>query len=154
MRFFEADISLTSNGTIVLFHDGDEKRFGLRPGFTEEEFLATRPYGATLLNAEGLAEFFVQHPDAYLITDVKDDNFSVLTELLECFIKYGLDAKKIIIPQIYNPSEFDKIRQLQFSRYIFTVYRFKKKMKQTATFLRNNPEFCALTVPEKWVNKG
>jgi hypothetical protein len=30
---------LTSDRRIVLFHDGHEKRFGIRPGFTEKEFV-------------------------------------------------------------------------------------------------------------------
>jgi glycerophosphoryl diester phosphodiesterase len=154
VRFFETDISLTRDNKIVLFHDGHESRFGLRKDFSEKEFVEARPFGTELLTAEGLASLLAKYSDARIITDVKDDNVFVLKKLSEIFTSHGIDPKQRIIPQIYHPSEFKAVKALGFKHMIFTVYRFRKRINLTARFLRNHPEISALTVPDKWIDKG
>lgn len=153
IRLFETDFSLSSDGKIVLFHDGHEERFGLKKNFSESEFLAVRPFGATLLNLQGLVDLLAKHPDAKIITDVKDNNLTVLKSLVELMKTKGLDHSEMIIPQVYHPDEFPQVKALNFKRMIFTVYRFKKKKNLTARFLRKTPEISALTVPDKWIEK-
>lgn len=151
VRLFETDISVTKDGKVVLFHDGHEERFGLKKDFTEAEFLKAKPFGATLLNLEMLGKLLLKFPDARIITDIKDDNLKILQELVTTFENQGVDARKAVIPQIYNPYEFSEIKKLNFDQYIFTVYRFRKKQNILGRFLKKHPEISALTVPDKWV---
>jgi len=151
LRLFEVDFSLSSDKKIVLFHDGHEERFGLSKNFNEASFLAASPYGATLLNLTSFIELLVKYPDVTIITDVKDDNVLVLSKIVEVFKQHSLDHTNRLIPQIYHPSEFPGIKKLNFSKIIFTVYRFRKKKNLTARFLRKTPEISALTVPDKWI---
>ena len=154
VRYFEVDLYKTSDNKIVCFHDVHEERFGLCHGFTEADFKLAAPYGARLLVLESIAKLLKNHPDAYIITDVKNDNYTALCEVVNIFKEYGIDFKKKIIPQIYNPYEFDSVSTLGFERFIFTVYRFRKKMNLVAKFLQQHPQVVALTVPDKWVHKG
>ncbi len=153
LRLFETDFSLTSDGAVVLFHDGHEERFGLKKSFTEVDFLSARPFGSHLLNLEALGKLLLKYPDSKIITDVKDDNLKVLMIINQKLNQMGVNVSSQIIPQIYHPSEFPKIKAMGFEQMIFTVYRFKKRKNLTARFLRQNPEISALTVPDKWIEK-
>lgn len=153
VRLFEADFAHSSDNKIVLLHDGHEETFGLKKNFTEAEFLSVKPFGATLLNLKGFVDQIIRYPDVIIITDVKDNNLVVLKAIVEEFKSKNLDYKKTIVPQIYHPSEFPAVNRLGFERIIFTVYRFRNMKNLTARFLRKTPQICALTVPDKWIEK-
>lgn len=64
--------------------------------------------------SDSVLRWLAVHPDAYLITDFKTDNLSGLR---------ALGAHDRIIPQIYNPAEYEPVRQMGFENIIFTAYR-------------------------------
>lgn len=74
-RFFEVDLSLTSNNTIVAFHDGLEKYIGLKQKIWKikhKKFMSKKYLGHfTLLDSDGLLALLEQYPDVYFIIDVK-----------------------------------------------------------------------------------
>lgn len=151
-KVFEVDFFHTSDDKIVLFHDGHEERFGLNKGFTEKEFLASTKLG-TPLNLEAFGKLLNKYSDVRIITDVKDDNYKALKTIESELSRMGIAVSERIIPQVYNPYEFEDIKTLSFKNYIFTDYRFKKKYKEVTRFLKKYPQISALTIPVKRVGQ-
>src|SRR5690242_16694456 len=58
-RLLEADLWVTPDHQVVLFHDGQEKDFGLKPGFDSADFEKARVYGKyTPVDSKALIDLF------------------------------------------------------------------------------------------------
>lgn len=102
-RVFEVDIRPSLSGKLVLGHDTLDT---LWPGVS---------------SWADVIDWMKHHPDAQIITDVKDDNIGVLRDISDS----AGPLRARIIPQFYQPSEFEPISKLDFHAPIFTLYRNK-----------------------------
>ena len=122
-RFCEIDLQETTDGTLICGHgDEDELVFGtgLPTTTSGEIFLNCKIYGEfTPLSVEGLAAFMRDHPDFYVITDVKTDNLRVCRRLAEDFP----DLRSRFIVQIQLPEEYDTLRELGFPYIAYPILR-------------------------------
>ena len=62
-----------------------------------------------------------QNQSAFIITDVKNDNLKAL-ELISQKVP---DFEKKVIPQIYNPANYNKVKDMGYQQIIWTLYRYK-----------------------------
>ena len=115
-RLFEIDF-LVKDGRLSVGHDED------RPG----DPLAD------------VAAWFAAHPDAVLVTDLKDGNRR-LPLVAEAF------GTARVIPQIYDPSEYAAVRAMGFDRIIFTAYRMPSDDWRGAV---NALDLWAVTIPKE-----
>ena len=130
-RISEFDFMITSDGQVVCAHD-DEDDDGMElwaynvknAGFpgnppTLESFVNAK-FGDSLstMTLDDLAYFMKNHPDFYVVTDVKDDNEQVCALIRE---NYPELTNNFII-QIYHPEEYDRIKSLGFNYIIYTLY--------------------------------
>ena len=123
-RFFEVDIGWTSDDHLVLIHDWTrtlrtlfsvpEKVYSLE-GFKNLKMV----HGLKQLAFQDLAEWLLKHPDAYVVTDIKNRNINGL-ELISTKHAHVRDR---IIPQIYYFEEYDKVTAMGFKNVILTLYR-------------------------------
>ena len=148
-RFCEIDLQETSDGMLICGH-GDEKELvfgtGLPPDAGGDEFLAGRIYGEfTPLSADTLADFMTEHPDLYVITDVKSDNIRVCSMLAErC-----PDLRDRFIVQVQLPEEYDTLRDLGFPNIMYPIFRTpdgQRGLLQLAAFAKHHP-LAALILP-------
>ena len=72
----------------------------------------------TPLCLESLADFMRQHPDLYVVTDVKDDNIGAV-EIIAAVCPDLLDR---FVVQIYSDREYEAVRQAGISNIIYTLY--------------------------------
>jgi len=86
-----------------------------------------------------------QHPSAYIITDVKDSNIKAL----QIMLKTLPHATRRVIPQIYDPDNFDNVKELGFQQIIWTLYRVSMSNEKVVTRLQKFDGAFAITMPEQ-----
>ena len=140
LRVMEADMSLSSDGKLILLHSTDTDSLaslGLPLSWrkkmpTEKEFLDTKILNTYhTMNFEEIAEYMKAHPDMYLVVDLKKND---IKEVEKCYRELVSIGKKVdksilnrIIPQIYYEEMYRPIMNIyDFKSMIFTTYRMEE----------------------------
>ncbi len=125
--FFELDFVFTHDKKIICLHDWGKNFksiFGVyaQRRFTLQEFKDFQELIPCYKNCtlDGLAEWMKKNPSTYIITDIKEHNI----QALEAILKTLPNAKQRVIPQIYNPHNFTKVKDMGYEQVIWTLYRF------------------------------
>lgn len=152
-RFFEVDMSWTADDHLVLVHDWKKtwrRYFGGEAVPTREQFLATpMRHGLSTLSMEDVIAWLGQHPDAFLVTDVKERNLDALQRV-------AAEAGPLvarIVPQAYGPDEIAAVRALGYEQVILTVYRSRLTPAELTDAAREGGAW-ALTIPEARARNG
>lgn len=139
-RVMEFDFMQTSDGHLAGTHDWLS---AVSPAITDgvplslEEWMEVDVYGEfTPLCLESLADFMREHPDLYIVTDVKDHNAAAASIIAETCP----DLMDRFIIQIYRDSEYDEIAALGFQNIIYTLYNLSAADKRDTVHLT---EFAA-----------
>lgn len=145
-RFFEVDFSWTTDGNLVLIHDWTKtflQWFNAKgiPSLKQFKSIKMR-HGMTQMSLDDLYIWLSIHEDAYIITDIKNDNLAAL----KLISKTAAKQKSQIIPQIYNLNEFVTVTQLGFKDIILTLYRMNLADEKVIEFAVSNKIF-AVTMP-------
>ena len=121
-RVIELDLIMTTDGHLVCLHDWLYDYAAVaatgNPISLAEWLNAEISGPLTPLCAESLIEFMREHPDLYIVTDVKDDNVVAAQELA----RICPDLKDQFIIQIYKDSEYDPVKSCGFQNIIYTLY--------------------------------
>ena len=131
-RISEFDFMLTADEQVVCAHDDEEddgvdlwaykvKNAGLKNNPPTLEMFVNANFDDALstMTLDDLAAFMKDHPDFYVVTDVKDDNEKICGMIRE---NYPELTNSFII-QIYHPDEYNSIKRLGFNNIIYTLYR-------------------------------
>ena len=115
--WFELDFKRTADGAVGCRHDWGE--FGGRAPTLEA--LRERFAGSfTPVDAAGLAAWMAAHPDATLVTDVKEaDQVPVLADLAAAGVPRGRT-----VVQLFAPEEAARVDALGFARRSIILYRY------------------------------
>jgi len=150
-RYFEIDFTFTSDDRLVCLHDWGvnfKRSFGFetqqRLSLEEFERLSQENKKFTNCTLEGLAEWMRKNPAAYIVTDIKDDNLKALERLR----KLIPDADKRVIPQIYEPLNFDAVNAMGFQQIIWTLYRYRGTAYQVIQWADRWDAAVAVTMPK------
>jgi len=157
-NLFEIDFMFTLDGHLVCIHDWNIsalKNFGKnfntkRPTLDEfiRELNNSKFENCTL---ETLIQWLKQNPTKKIVTDIKKNNIQGLTIIKK---KYP-DMLDRFIPQIYSPSEYQKVKKLGYQNIIFTLYVYLAKYnKNTLPQLIKQMDLFAITIPEHHAKKG
>ncbi len=126
-RAFEIDLSFTSDRELVCLHDWDEsftRSFDLPPAspvsLQEFERLVQERSSVTKCTLASLMHWFDEHHDAILITDVKERNLEALEHIST---RYPQLLSRIV-PQIYQPDEYESVKAFGFEQLIWTLYLY------------------------------
>lgn len=132
-RTFEADMLLTSDNEVVLYHDWDaEAKADYSAGYipTLDEFLSSKTDGIyTRLSFLDLLHLMEEYPDIWIVTDSKysdaesvENQFTAMyNTALENDLLYLFDR---IVVQIYNEEMKSVVDNIyEFDNYIFTMYQ-------------------------------
>lgn len=128
-RVIEFDLTSTTDGYLACIHDWlHEFSRDVTDGtaLSISEWLNARVKGSlTPLCAESLVEFMREHPDLYVVTDVKDNNVAAVQKLAQTCP----DLKDQFIIQIYKNSEYNRVKGYGFNNIIYTLYDVDKADK-------------------------
>ena len=126
-RVFEMDFSFTSDRQLVCLHDWEEsfeRSFGRRRqaliSLLEFEQLVRERSEFNKCTLASLMQWFSTHPQAILVTDVKESNLDALAVISSNYPQF-IDR---VIPQIYQPDEYSPTRDLGYKRIIWTLYLY------------------------------
>lgn len=143
-KVFEADFSLTSDGTLVVRHDFDQDSY-----YTLEQVVLNGntamdinrykslkiAFKYTPLTAAELLQLMDEYPDIYLITDSKDTDPAAVKRDFSLLVA---DAQRLgitnvldrIVVQIYNDDMYHAVKEVYpFQNFIYTLYQL------------NNPDY-------------
>lgn len=131
-RIFETDFCLTADDRMVARHDWGE---GWQDGIDEEHiptesiFLSKPIYGKyTPLSLEDVIRLMQQYPDAYIVSDTKDEQADLARKEIGIIVQTAkeMQAEEVLdrfVVQIYSPTMYESIKDLHhFPNYIFTLY--------------------------------
>jgi len=130
-RWFEVDLSLTADGDIVCFHRDHEKNIGLEIPLQQvktENFLTRRYEGRFhLMTFSDLLARAARLGNVRLIMDTKEWNGRILEAFARLLASAPNQQRRIVVPQIYHPSDLPALRALEmrfgrFSALVFTLY--------------------------------
>jgi|SaaInlStandDraft_1057018.scaffolds.fasta_scaffold77826_2 lipoteichoic acid synthase len=148
-RFFEMDFNWTTDRDLVAIHDWHSTVKKLSSGNAQPGKTSTREFLAlssttqlTHMTISMVAEWLQQNRDAYIVTDIKEDNLEGLTIISGRFP----DAIDQIIPQVYRFPQYDKARGLGFRNVILTLYLSRYTDKGVVEFSKNSQPY-AITMP-------
>ena len=148
LRWFELDLATTTDDHVVLVNnwgDGFEKLFpgSARGRRNKADFLGLKmAEGLTPMDLPRLVEWMKAHPDAVVVTDVKDDNVAVLKKLAG-------EHKELmprLVPQIYHFEEWDPVKALGYPRVILSLYAMEATDAEVLEWVRSRPVH-AVTMP-------
>ena len=150
-RFFEVDLSQTSDGVWVCRHnwkepmgqwEGDKKKV-----LSAEEFLNTPIYGKyTPMSFEDLLKLLDEYPDAFVTIDSKQYSVRNYQRTLEDYAQYreiainaGLEhTLGQIIPELYNSAMYSGTTLV----YKFPAYRYSLWQEYSIEELNDIADFC------------
>ncbi len=148
-RFIEVDICTTSDNIPVIAHDWGNANWFSGVNYSTEvpaygEFKERQAIlGLEMLDLDSLAEWMYKHEDAYIITDIKQENIKLLELIAK---KYSMVGKRFI-PQVYSFNEYEAVKDLGFKNIILTEYKLKAEDQEILQFCQENPLF-ALTLSQ------
>ncbi len=151
-KYFEIDFSFTKDGELVCLHDWKgsfKKRFGFeakeRPTLKTFRRLLREKKGYENCTLDGLSSWLRQHPETTLITDVKGSNL----EALSIVFKKIEGAHERVIPQVYQPENFKKVKAMGYTSIIWTLYTYGGPNSDVLRWIDNFDGSFAVTMPEK-----
>lgn len=128
-RVVEFDLTTTTDGHWVCIHDWlNDFSETIQNGeaLSLAEWMNTELRGSlTPMCVESLVGFLREHPDLYIVTDVKGDEVAAIQALAQI----GPDVKDRFIIQIYKESEYDPVKECGFPNIIYTLYNLDKADK-------------------------
>lgn len=150
-RLIEIDFDWTTDGKAVQVHDwatfskltnSDVSINGYYMNY--EEFKNKKMiYYLQQMSIDDTAEFLKQHTDAYIVTDVKEDNMkSGNFKMLSEFAQEHPSLMNRMIPQIYSTTEYAAIRDLGYKNIIYTLYRTEQSAYNVLEFAKSNDLFA------------
>jgi len=149
-RYFEIDFNTTSDAEIVCVHDwtsfrksGGKDDIEVPLDFDEFQHINESVFEHKRCTLNTLADWFIEHTDAYLVTDVKDNNL----ETLEVVFESIPNSKRVVIPQIYAPNEYARVVAMGIDRIIWTLYRSELTEDQILQALSKMNSVFAITMP-------
>lgn len=150
----EVDLSWTSDHHLVLIHDwGHEfqKLFDRSPGrLTLSEFRALpSANGLSHLSLEDLADWLLENAGVLVITDIKERNIDGLRLIAEEYPEH----RRRIVPQIYHPESYLKVKEMGYVHVIFSLYRTDLTDQKVIDFAARNSLF-GVTIPARRAMEG
>lgn len=145
---FEVDFEWTSDNQLVCIHDWSYnfKRF---TGAEKVEKMSFASFTAArtsakfhIMSLSELAGWMAEHPRASLVTDVKQDNIKALQVIARMIPDYSTR----VIPQIYDPREYNAVVKIGYKNIIWTLYRFTECGDRVIQLARSM-KLYAVTMP-------
>ena len=126
-ELFEIDFSWTKDQQLLCIHDWDRsfnRLFGFqikqRPTMEAFEKLNQEKSRYNICTLNSLKNLMEKNKHIKIITDIKEKNIKALRIIAQEIKDY--DSR--IIPQIYHPSEYKRVKKLGYKNIIWTLYKF------------------------------
>ena len=139
----ELDFNFTSDGELVCIHDWspeyiEDTEMGVALSY--DEFMSSEIFwNYTPADLSYVASFLAEHPEIYIVTDIKTDNVEGARRIAEICP----DLLHRFIIQIYSSDEYAPVCELGFDNVIYTLYMLpwheKVDTKALSDFAKEHP---------------
>ena len=145
-KYFELDFQLTKDNKLICEHDIDPNII-----FYNDFLKKNSKKKIKSCEYKSLKKWLSNNPDKIIITDVKsNDNLKALK-----FIKNNFDNyKKNFIPQIYNPKNYELVKNMGYEDIIWTLYKYNHQDFDKIISIIKNKVYFAITMPIDAAKKG
>lgn len=147
LKYLEVDFQLTKDNKLICAHDLKKET----P--TYEDFLKeNKKKKIKECDYRSLSKWLKKNPDKIIITDLKTNNLEGLK-----FIKNNFENfHKNFIPQIYDPENYELVKNMGYENIIWTLYRYAGAGEKfdKITNITKNKKFFAITMPSKFAFSG
>jgi len=123
--YFELDFSFTKDRRLVCIHDWQpnfKRAFGFlpekMPTLEDFESLVKNKSEFKICTLATLANWMEKNPSAIIITDIKQENL----EGLKIIARKIPEFETRIIPQIYDPQNFQAVKMMGYKQIIWTLF--------------------------------
>ena len=149
--YFELDFSFTKDRQLVCIHDW-KQNFNRTFGFLPKEKPTLEAFESLVKNKseleqctlETLANWMKQNTAAFIITDIKEDNLEGLKIISENIPEF----KRRIIPQIYDPRNYNEVKRMGYKQVIWTLYRYNGSNDEVLHWTEKFDGLFAITMPK------
>ena len=125
--YFELDFSFTKDRQLVCIHDW-KQNFNSTFGFSPKEKPTLEDFESLVKNKsefeqctlDTLANWMKQNKSAFIVTDIKEDNLQGLKIISQNIPGF----ERRIIPQIYDPRNYNEVKSMGYKQVIWTLYRY------------------------------
>ncbi|MGN8800476.1 glycerophosphodiester phosphodiesterase family protein [Candidatus Merdisoma sp. HCP28S3_D10] len=132
-KILEVDLNMTSDKEVVCRHTWYSDDFGVSydgripdlATFEKEKYFGT----LTTLTGRELLNIWAEHPELYFVTDVKQDENTNLSEVMDGLVALAKEQGQEslldhLIIQLYGIEDYDRIREIYpFRHWLFTTYQ-------------------------------
>ncbi len=151
-KYFELDFSFTKDNRLVCLHDWTHS-FKRSFGFSTDEKVSLEEFKQLVstkskfekCTVDGLATWMEENPSAYIVTDVKEENYKALQIIADAIP----NSSTRVIPQVYDPSNFLKIKKLGYEQVIWTLYRYRGETKSVLAWVSKFNGSFAVTMSKR-----
>ncbi|MCC8089923.1 MAG: S-layer homology domain-containing protein [Oscillospiraceae bacterium] len=141
-QYIEVDLTWTADGYLVCLHDWYKQYSSSIENYVAmnlEEFKQIKILDKyTPMTLYNLAEWIRAHPSVRVITDVKSENIKALTTIAAQYP----DIVDRLIPQIFQYSEYETVKELGYENIILSLYQMtyneKANAKEVANFAKSH----------------
>lgn len=147
---FEGDVSITTDGVLVMFHDGSGRSLhtGEAKEQSSEQFLSKRINGGlTPITVDEFLTELLLHPRAYFVTDMKSRERESFEGISRAADSMNGALKARIVPQAYSEKDIRVLEDLGFPRIILTLYKRNLPDAELLALVREYPSLVAITMP-------
>lgn len=148
-NFIEIDFRYTSDNVLVCAHAW-ENVYLEEYCPTLEEYLSSKVQGKfTPLTAEHLMDIMRQHPEMYLVTDIKDVDICIAISDLVALAEEDPAILDRLIIQLYTGREKSAIREIypfDDDQFLFTIYNWGNWQLEVAQIC-NQENISVITLP-------
>ncbi len=137
---FELDFFLTDDGKLICGHDWNENFVS----FDKFQTYVDNKKDFKPCTYKSLKKWLKLNPKKRIVTDFKNDNLSGLIFIADNFDNF----EKVFIPQIYNPKEYKKVKNIGYEDIIWTLYKYNKNNKTIIKYIKKMDLF-AVTMPKE-----
>jgi glycerophosphoryl diester phosphodiesterase len=149
--YFELDFSFTKDRRLVCIHDWQpnfERAFGFlperMPTLEDFEALVENKSKFELCTVSTLATWMKKNPSAMIVTDIKQDNLEGLRILANKISEF----KSKIIPQIYDPQNFQAVKMMGYKQIIWTLFFYDGSNDDVLDWIDRFEGPFAITMPK------
>ena len=148
IKYLEIDFQLTKDYKLVCSHDD------ITNTYTYKKFLKeNKKKEIKECDYKSLSEWLKKNPNKIIITDVKSNNN---LEALEFIQNNFENFHKNFIPQIYDPENYELVKNMGYENIIWTLYKYKRTKDNfnKITNIAKKKKFFAITMPPDVAIKG
>ncbi len=154
-RYFEIDFSWTSDKQLVCLHDWGKRfeqvfSYKINAPLSFDQFLQQLEQTDRLhpCTYHSMAHWLKSHSDSKIITDAKHNNLDAIKLIIE---KHP-EIKSQLIPQFYQPHEYQVLKDMGFKDLIWILYQYQGS-KSSIVEQAKNMDLMAICLHKRHAKK-